>query len=115
MFDSYFYFIVLFRAFVLWKMKLTCKSRVFISTCLLVWSFSSLLITNRLMKTGQDTTGDTVIDMIQTVNKSRQIVRGQNDFHGELIDMPDIDDEGADNFDPEPTEMNMEVGLGRHD
>ena len=40
---------------------------------------------------------------------------GSYDFHGELIDMPEIDDEGAENFDSNPTEMNMEVGLGRHD
>ena len=29
--------------------------------------------------------------------------------------MPDIDGDGVNNFDSSPTEINMEVGVGRHD
>ena len=30
--------------------KITCKWRLVLSTCLLIWSFSSLFITHRLLK-----------------------------------------------------------------
>ena len=97
-------------------MNITCKSRVFISTCLLVWCFSSLFITNKLLKTEQKTKDiHEEEEMTKTVKRARQVVKGQYDFHGQLMDMPEIDDDGADSFDPTPTEMNMEVGVGRHD
>ena len=51
----------------------------------------------------------------KSVKRSIQIVRGHHDFRGELIEMPGIDGDGLDYFDSSPTEMNMEVGIGRHD
>ena len=96
-------------------MGFTCRSRVFISTCLLIWSFSSLLITNKLMKTGKDKEETNIKETMEIVEEPRRIVRGHYDFHGELIAVPDIDEEGADIFDPKPTNLNMEVGVGRHD
>ena len=92
-----------------------------VSTCLLVWSFSSLFITHRLLRNDQkkgETQEDNSRDRKCEDNKSerrRQIVEGWFDFHGELIKVPDIDEEGADGFSSDPTEFEMKVGVGRHD
>ena len=91
------------------------KSRVFISSSLLIWCFSSLFITHKMMRAGQRRDVKNTEMITKMERKDRQIVRGSYDFRGELIDMPEIDEAGAENFDSNPTNMNMEVGLGRHD
>ena len=93
------------------------------STCLLVWSFSSLFITHRLLKNDQKKTEALEDSPSYTkcyndsgcAGRKRQIVEGWFDFQGELMKVPDIDEEGADGFSKEPTEFGMQVGVGRHD
>ena len=72
------------------------------SSCLLVWCLSSLLITNMMIRGGKSTTDDPE-EINEAVKRSRQIVRGRYDFRGELIEMPDIDGDGVNNFDSSPT------------
>ena len=80
-----------------------------------------MFITHRLLRNDQkkgETQEDNPRDRKCADNKSerrRQIVEGWFDFHGELIKVPDIDEEGADGFSGDPTEFEMKVGVGRHD
>ena len=74
---------------------------VMVSTILLVWSFTTLLITKGWASTNGSRN---TIDKISTTQR-----------HYDLIQMPDIDDEGADGFDHNPTMMKLEAGVGRHD
>ena len=103
-------------------MMISCRWRLVVSTCLLVWSFSSLFITHRLLrndqKKGETPEEDNTRQRKCEDNKSqrrRQVVEGWFDFQGELIKVPHIDEEGADGFSGDPTEFEMKVGVGRHD
>ena len=101
---------------------ISCRWRLVVSTCLLVWSFSSLFITHRLLRNEQKK-GETQEEENprernceeNLSGRRRQIVEGWFDFHGELIKVPDIDEEGADGFSADPSEFAMKVGVGRHD
>ena len=104
-------------------MKITCRWRLVVSTCLLVWSFSSLFITHRLLKSDQkkdsavlEGAGHTTCNDNYSFNtgRKRQIVQGWYDFRGELMKVPDIDPQGSEGFSSDPTEFNMKVGVARH-
>ena len=82
-----------------------------------------MFITHRLLRNDEkkgeiqeeDNPRDRKCDDNQSAERKRQIVEGWFDFHGELIKVPDIDEEGADGFSSDPTEFEMKVGVGRHD
>ena len=92
------------------------------STCLLVWSFSCLFITHRLLKNDQKKTEALEDSTSYTkcyndsgcAGRKRQIVEGWFDFHGELMRVPEIDEDGAVMFSSDPTEFRLRVGVGRH-
>merc|ERR1711884_803730 len=80
--------------------KITCKWRLVLSTCLLVWSFSSLFITHRLLKNdakkGEEAsellndipcvhTEKKVFENTDKPKRKRHVVNGWYDFHGELL------------------------------
>ena len=103
-------------------MMISCRWRLVVSTCLLVWSFSSLFITHRLLRNDQKKGETPEEDNIRArkcednkEGRRRQVVEGWFDFQGELIKVPHIDEEGADGFSGDPTEFEMKVGVGRHD
>ena len=110
--------------------KITCKWRLVLSTCLLIWSFSSLFITHRLLKNDPkkgeeasellndipcDHTEKKVFENTEKPKRKRHVVNGWYDFHGELLDVGEIDREGSEGFSEESTEFDMKVGVGRHD
>ena len=101
----------------------TCRWRMVLSTCVFIWSISSLFFTHKLLKydvVRKDETEETWIsdtdcgDTSDTDHK-RQIVRGWFDFHGELLNINNIGRDNSDNFSDQATELNMRVGVGRHD
>ena len=98
------------------------------STCLLVWSLSSLFITHKMFKSkvrreeGAEAVEsvklvscDDKSDLVTEGQRKRQVVQGWFDFQGELLHVGEIDPEGSDNFSRDDTEFDMKVGLGRHD
>ena len=93
--------------------------RLLFSTCLLAWSASSLLLTGRLLRTGDGPAAgcrdSSPNPHVALPARRRQVVRGWWDFHGELLQLPDLQSDGVEGFDSQPTEFNMEVGVGRHD
>ena len=84
--------------------KVTCKWRLVFSTCLLIWCFSSLFITHKLLKQdvrkaeessdGVSTEviidGKTLGENAEKVTRKRQVVQGWYDFHGELLPISEI-------------------------
>ena len=96
-----------------------------LSTCLLLWSLSSLFITHKLFKSNvrSEEEAETVklvsCDDSQHISdravRKRQVVQGWFDFQGELLHVGEIDPEGSTDFSSDNTELDMEIGLGRHD
>ena len=96
-----------------------------LSTCLLLWSLSSLFITHKLFKSNvrseeeEETVKLVSCDNSQHISdravRKRQVVQGWFDFQGELLHVGEIDPEGSDNFSRDDTEFDMKIGLGRHD
>ena len=87
-----------------------------------------MFITHRLLKHDTNKKEEEHEDVVDNVNcdsvkddsstvmdRKRQVVKGWFDFHGELLPVDDIDKDGSEDFSDEPTEFNMEVGVGRHD
>ena len=87
-----------------------------------------MFITHRLLKHDTNKKEEEHEDVVDNVNcdsvkddsstvmdRKRQVVKGWFDFHGELLPVDAIDKEGSEDFSDEPTEFNMEVGVGRHD
>ena len=85
--------------------KVTCKWRLVFSTCLLIWCFSSLFITHKLLKqdvrkseeaSESDTpevdvdNSETGAENVEKVVRKRQVVQGWHDFHGELLPISEI-------------------------
>ena len=101
------------------------------STCLLVWSLSSLFITHKMFKSNvrrEEEAAEDSEKLVSCENKKhqsddlvtggqrkRQVVQGWFDFQGELLHVGEIDPEGSDNFSRDDTEFDMKIGLGRHD
>ena len=108
---------------------MTCRWRMVLSTCLLIWSFSSLFITHRLLKhdtikkedehesISTDVNCETVKEdsSSRSLDRKRQVVKGWCDFRGELLPVDSIDKEDSEDFSNEATEFDLEVGVGRHD
>ena len=107
-------------------MMVARRWRMMLSTCLLLWSLSSLFITHKLIKNKRreeeaaedvnlvscDNSG---ITGANKVARKRQVVKGWFDFHGELLHVGDIESTSSENFSSEETEFDMKIGLGRHD
>ena len=51
----------------------------------------------------------------RSLDRKRQVVKGWYDFHGELLPVDVIDREDSEDFSEDPTEFDLEVGVGRHD
>ena len=67
------------------------------ATCILVWTLTTFILASRWMNDS-----DYANNVSDVVNEN-------------LLKMPDIDDKGADIFDPTETVMDLEVSVGRHD
>ena len=109
-------------------MMRSCKWRMVISTCILIWSVSSLFLTTKLLKhevvikndqeavtaNNRDVQCDSSPDKVK---HKRQVVKTWFDFHGELLNPTNIiaDSDGGENFSEASTEFDMRVGVGRHD
>ena len=112
-------------------MMVACRWRMMLSTCLLVWSLSSLFITHKMFKSSVRREEEAAVESVKLVScddnkpqsddlvtggqRKRQVVQGWFDFQGELLHVGEIDPEGSDNFSRDDTEFDMKIGLGRHD
>ena len=103
---------------------LACRRRMVLSTCLLVWSLSSLFITHKLFKSNirseEEAETAKLVSCADSQHisdravRKRQVVQGWFDFQGELLHVGDIDPKGSEGFSSDNTELDMEVRLGRH-
>ena len=109
-------------------MMVACRWRMMLSTCLLVWSLSSLFITHKLFKNNVKREEEEAAVRVNLVScddnkhsdvtmgqRKRQVVQGWFDFQGELLHVGEIDPDGSDKFSRDDTELEMKIGLGRHD
>ena len=103
---------------------LACRRRMMLSTCLLLWSLSSLFITHKLFKSNVRSEEEETVKLVSCDDsqhisdravRKRQVVQGWFDFQGELLHVGEIDPEGSKDFSSDNTELDMEIGLGRHD
>ena len=114
------------------KRSVGCRWRMMFSTCLLVWSLSSLFITHKMFKSNVRREEEAAVeesvkmascddnkhksdDLVTGGQRERQVIQGWFDFQGELLHVGNIDPEGSDKFSSDDTEFDMKIGLGRHD